>query len=149
MKPEIIKTSQISPDQSVVCILGKDEIPESLRLSKTEKEYALKKLRAREEHVFINSYYKCTYLIKVKDGLTEFKIREELRKAASKLKKLIKANNHSELVITSNHAYKGAIEDFAEGLLLSMYSFDKYKTKDEEEEKKNYPSKLLLHGDIN
>ena len=55
MKPGLIKTSQISPDQSVICILGKDEIPESLRLSKTEKEYALKKLRAKEEHVFINS----------------------------------------------------------------------------------------------
>ena len=149
MKPELIKTSQISPDQSVICILGKDEIPESLRLSKTEKEYALKKLRAKEEHVFINSYYKCTYLLKVKDGLTEFKTKEELRKAASKLKKLIKANNHSELVITSNHAYKGAIEDFTEGLLLSMYVFDKYKSKDEEEKEKNYPSKLLLYGDIN
>lgn len=149
MKPELIITSQISPDQSVICILGKDEIPESLRLSKTEKEYALKKLRAKEEHVFINSYYKCTYLIKVKDGLNEFKTKEELRKAASKLKKLIKANNHSELVITSNHAYKGAIEDFTEGLLLSMYAFDKYKSKDEEEKKKIYPSKLLLYGDIN
>ena len=44
MKPEIIKISQISPDQSVICILGKDEIPDNLRLSKTEKEYALKQL---------------------------------------------------------------------------------------------------------
>lgn len=148
MKPELIKTSQISPDQSVICILGKDEIPESLRLSKTEKEFALKQLRNKEEHIFINSYFKCTYLVKVKDGLSEFKKREELRKAASKLKKLIKANNHSDLVITSDQTYKGAIEDFTEGLLLSMYAFDKYKSK-KEEKKKNFPSKLLLYGDIN
>ncbi len=148
MKPELIKTSQISPDQSVICILGKDEIPESLRLSKTEKEFVLKQLRNKEEHIFINSYFKCTYLVKVKDGLSEFKKREELRKAASKLKKLIKANNHSELVITSDQTYKEAIEDFTEGLLLSMYAFDKYKSK-KEEKKKNFPSKLLLYGDIN
>jgi leucyl aminopeptidase len=148
MKPKLIKTSQISPDQSVICILGKDEIPESLRLSKTEKEFALKQLRNKEDHIFINSYFKCTYLVKVKDGLSEFKKKEELRKNASKLKKLIKANNHSELVITSDQTYKGAIEDFTEGLLLSMYAFDKYKSK-EEEKKKNFPSKLLLHGDIN
>ena len=148
MKPELIKTSQISPDQSVICILGKDEIPESLRLSKTEKEFALKQLRNKEERIFINSYFKCTYLLKVKDGLSEFKKKEELRKAASKLKKLIKANNHSELVITSDQTYKGAIEDFAEGLLLSMYAFDKYKS-EKEEKKKNFPSKLLLYGDIN
>jgi hypothetical protein len=54
MKPEIIKVSQISPDQSVICILGKNEIPENIRLSKTEKEYALKQLRDGEESVFIN-----------------------------------------------------------------------------------------------
>jgi leucyl aminopeptidase len=147
MKPEIIRISQISPDQSVICILGKNEIPGFLKLSKAEKDYAIKQLRTKEELVFINSYFKSTYLIKVKEGLNEYKEREELRKAASSMKKLIKSNNHSELVITSDATYKGAIEDFTEGLLLSFYSFDKYKTKDEEDKKNNYPSKLLLYGD--
>jgi leucyl aminopeptidase len=148
MKPEIIKISQISPDQSVICILGKDQIPGNIRLSKTEKEYALKQLRAKEVSVFINSYFKCTYLVKVKEGVSSFKAKEELRKAASNLKKLIKSNNHSELVITSSEVYREAVEDFTEGLLLSIYSFDKYKTKDDEDSKKEYPSRLLLYGDI-
>jgi leucyl aminopeptidase len=52
------------------------------------------------------------------------------------------------LVITSDSAYKGAIEDFAEGFLLSIYSFDKYKTSLASGDNKNYPSKLLLYGDI-
>ena len=147
MKPEIVKISQISPDQSVICIIGKERIPEFLRLNKTEKEYALKQLKAKEEYVFINSYYKCTYLVRVKSDVSEFKAREEIRKTAFNLKKLIKSNDHQELVITSHNAYKGAIEDFTEGLLLSIYSFDKYKTKEPEEPKKNYPSKLLLYGD--
>ena len=147
MKPEIIKISQISPDQSVVCILGKNEIPAFLSLSKSEKEYALKQLRDKEELVFINSYFKCTYFVKVKEGISGFREKEELRKAAAGMKNLIKSNNHSELVITSASIYKGAVEDFTEGLLLSFYAFDKYKTKDEDEKKKNYPSKLLLYGD--
>ncbi len=147
MKPEIIKTAQISPDQSVICILGKDEIPENLKLSKTEKEYALKRLRAKEDHVFINSYFKCTYLVKVKGGADTYRMREELRKTASTLKKLIKSGNHTELVITSDQTYKGAIEDFTEGLVLSFYSFDKYKTRNDDESKKSFPSKLLLYGD--
>jgi leucyl aminopeptidase len=147
MKSEILKTSQISPDQSVVCILGRNEIPAFLRLSKSEKEYAIKQLRDKEELVFINSYFKCTYFIKVKEGISGFREKEELRKAAAGMKNLIKSNNHSELVITSDSTYKGAIEDFTEGLLLSFYAFDKYKTKDEDEKKKNYPSKLLLYGD--
>lgn len=148
MKPEIFKISQISADQSILCILGSDHIPEKLILSKSEREFAQKLLKAGEEYVFINSYNKCTYLVKLKEGIDTYKIKEELRKAASCLKKLIKENNHSELIITSDNAYKGAIEDFAEGLLLSFYSFEKYRTKATENEKKNYPGKFLLHGDI-
>ena len=148
MKPEILKISQISSGQSVICILGSDHIPERLALNKSEKEFAQKQLKAKEEYIFINSYNKCTYLVRLREGINHFKIREELRKTSYNLKKLIKRNNHSELVITSDKAYKGAVGDFAEGLLLSVYSFEKYKTKAEEGEKKNYPAKLLLHGKI-
>jgi len=149
MKPEIKQISDISPEQSVVCILGKEKIPEKLRLNKTEKEYALKQLKAGEDYVFINSYFKCTYLVKIKDDRSTFKVREELRKTAFKLRNLIRSNNHTELVIASWDAYEGAIEDFTEGLILSFYKFNKYKTKEEEDDKKNYPSKLLLSGDVN
>jgi leucyl aminopeptidase len=148
MKPEILKISKISSGQSVVCILGSDNIPERLSLSKQEKEFAQKQLKSKAEHVFINSYNKCTYLVRLKEGISNHKIREELRKTSYNLRKQIKGNNHSELVITSDKAYRGAVEDFAEGLLLSFYSFGKYKTKEEESENKKYPSKLLLHGNI-
>lgn len=149
MKAEILKIDKITPDQSVVCILGTDQVPGRLTLSKPETEFARKQLVAGENSVFINSYNRCLYLIRLKDNISQHKIREELRKTASNLKKSIKANNHSELVITSDHAYKGAIEDFAEGLILSMYSFEKYKTKSEEGDLGKYPARLLLNGNIN
>jgi len=148
MKPEILKISQASIDQSVICILGSDKLPERLNLSKSEKEFTRKQLITKDECIFINSYNRYIYLVRLKDGVSQYKIREELRKTASNIKKQIRGNNHSELVITSHDAYKGAIEDFAEGLLLSFYSFEKYKTKASEEENRNYPSKLLLQGDI-
>jgi len=147
MKPQISRISQISPDQSVVCIVGKNRIPGFLRLGKIEKEYALKQLKAGDEYVFINSYFRCIYLIRIKSELSDFRAREELRKTAYNISKLVKSNNHSELVITSYDAYCGAVEDFAEGLTLSIYSFDKYKTKKPGEPVKSYPSKLLLYGD--
>ncbi len=148
MKPEISLISQISPDQSVVCIISNDEIPEILNLSKPEKEYAKKKIASKEEYIVINSYFKNTYLIRTKDGIPGYKVREELRKTASNLRDLIKSNNLSELVITSDQSFKGAVEAFTEGLLLSFYSFGKYKTRKDNVEKKNYPSKLLLYGNI-
>ncbi|MGI6322632.1 MAG: hypothetical protein ACOXZO_04865 [Bacteroidales bacterium] len=42
MKPNIFKISQISPGQSVVCIVGKAEIPDMLKLTKAESSLCLK-----------------------------------------------------------------------------------------------------------
>jgi leucyl aminopeptidase len=148
MKPEILKIAEITTDQSVICIIGSDNIPDRLVLTKEERKFALKQLKAKEEYIFINSYNKCTYLVRLKEGIDLYKIREELRKNSYNLRKLIKGNNHTELVITSDNAYKGAVEDFTEGLILSLYSFEKYKTKADKDEKNKYPSKLLLNGDI-
>ena len=148
MKPEIQKISQISVNQSVVCIIGSDNIPERLRLTKQENDFAMSRVLAREEYIFINSYNRYIYLIRLKEEIVHYKVREELRRTSYNLRKLIKGNNHSELIITSENAYKGAVEDFTEGLLLSIYSFDKYKTKSLKDENTFYPAKLLLHGEI-
>jgi leucyl aminopeptidase len=148
MKPEIKRISKISSNQSVICIMGDDQIPERLKLTKQENEFAQNQLQAKEECIFINSYNRSVYLIRLKEGIAHYKVREELRRTAYNLRKLIKENNYSELVITSEKAYKGAIEDFTEGLLLSFYSFDKYKTKAGKDDKKSYPGKLLLQGDL-
>lgn len=148
VKPELSKTSKISENQSVVCILGNDNIPGRLLLGEQEEKYARKQLDSGEEYVFINSYNRCVYLIKLKKDLSHYKIREELRRMSYKLRKLIRSNNHSALAITSEGAYKGAVEDFTEGLLLSIYSFSKYVTKTDDCEKLHYPSGIMLHGDV-
>ena len=147
MEPIVSKISVISENQSVVCIVGDGKIPESLMLSEAEKDFAGKKLNKNDDYVYINSCGRCIYIVKQKENLTLFKVREEIRKEASNLKKLILSNNHSEIVITSSSAYKGAIEDFAEGFILSVYSFDKYKTSSADSNE-NISPKLLLAGDI-
>ena len=148
MKPQIQRISQISSDQSVICIIGGDQIPERLNLNSQEKDFAQTQIRAKEEYVSLNSYNRSVYIVRLKDTIIHYRVREELRRTAYNLRKLIKVNNHDDLVITSENAYKGAIEDFTEGLLLSFYSFDKYKTKTNLEEKKHYPANLLLQGEF-
>ncbi len=149
MKPIIQTISEILPDQSVVLITGEDNIPSWLKLSKPEREYALRKIRNKEEYVHINSYLKHTYIIRTKTTTNLSKAREELRKTAFGMRKLIRSNNHSELVIASDNAFSGATIDFTEGLILSMYSFDRYKTKKDIEPECKYPAKLLLCDSIN
>jgi leucyl aminopeptidase len=148
MKAEILKISNISPDHSVVCILGSDQVPESIPLSTSEKEFVQKRIIAGEESIFINSYKRFFYFVRLKADTSQHKVREELRKAAYNLRKQIMVNSHPELVITADKAYPGAIEDFSEGLILSMYAFDKYKTRKEDGVEGKYPDRLLLFGDI-
>ncbi len=148
MKPQIQKISQISPYQSVICITGNDELPSWLSLSDAEKDFALKQLRAKEEHTVINSYSKVTYIVRINEKGPEYRKLEGLRKTAYSLRKTIKSNNHEELVIAAWQGVEGSVGAFAEGLLLSAYSFDKYKTKREDIDRDKYPSKLLLYGDI-
>jgi leucyl aminopeptidase len=148
MKSQIQKISQLPPEESVLCILGSETVPAFLNLKKEEAQYAANCLSRGDERIFINSYTRCVYLVRAKTDVPQYRIREELRRSAYKLRKLIRENSHKSLVITSDSSYKGAIEDFTEGMLLSTYSFDRYKTRKKEDEKKHYPEKLLLYGDV-
>lgn len=147
MKPHISGISKIKQDQSIVCIAGKNNLPDNLFRDEKERSFAEKQIAKGENRIFINSYERCVYIFKLKDDERTGKLREEVRRAAYKFRKQIRSGNHDELVITSAGAYNGAVEDFAEGLLLSIYSFDKYITK-KDEEKCKYPEKILLHGVI-
>jgi len=147
MKPVIKKISKIPSGSSVVLITGSNIIAEELGLSKEEKAYAVKRLADKEDYVFINSYNRYNFIVKLKEHSNHYKVREELRKTAYKMRMLLKKCNLPELVITSDNCYKGAVEDFAEGLILSTYTFRKYMTKEEKDENRKYPSSLLLHTD--
>ncbi len=143
--PRLHRISQITPDQSVICITGENSLPGWLNLSESEKEYAIKQLQSDEEYVVINSYFKVTYIVKIKDSHPEYRKKEELRKTAFNLRKTIKSGNHGTLVIAGHKDFPGAVSAFTEGLLLSFYSFDKYKTEAGEKDKTAYPPELLLY----
>ncbi len=146
MKPEISVIQQFEDDKPVVCILGTKTIPDFLELTATEKEYVSRQIEAGEEFVSVNIYNKITFLVTLKESPDHFRRREGLRRTAYNMRKLFKGESFKDLVITSNEAYDGAVEDYAEALLLSLYSFDKYKTSSEGEKQKKDPSRLLLHG---
>src|SRR5664279_1791099 len=99
MKSQIKKIQQLSSDQSVVCILGSDQIPDKLKLSKQEKDFVIAQIEADVEKIYINSYNRFIYIVTLKKDIPHYKVREELRKTAYKLKKQIRDNNHNEMII--------------------------------------------------
>ncbi|MFN8239323.1 MAG: leucyl aminopeptidase family protein [Bacteroidales bacterium] len=145
MIPEIKTITKISPDQSVVCVVGGDSIPDSIQLSKSEIEYVSSKLADKADTVLVNSYFKFTYIIRVDKNKPLYQVHEAIRKAASTIKGEIKSNKHQELVITSDGTIAGAALAFAEGYILGIYSFERYLTKSGKEGKKNsLPSRLII-----
>lgn len=147
MKPVIEIIPGYTENQSVVCIVRNKELPSFLRLGSSEKDYALKQLGSGDDTVVINSYSRYVYLVNSKEGVDHRKEREGVRRSAYNLKTQILSGNHQELVISAGSSYREAALDFAEGLLLSVYSFSKYKTREEEPAKKA-PGKLLIAGNF-
>ena len=61
MKPEIYKISEISPEQSVVCIVGKDNLPETV---------------TNKHQLFKRSFLiqKCSFLVRKRHTIERFLI---------------------------------------------------------------------------
>jgi leucyl aminopeptidase len=147
--PEIQRIADLDINKSVVCLIGTDNIPEALNLSAIEKEYIKKRLFEKDEFVFINAYVRSTFIVKIKEGTTDYFRKEELRKTAYNIKQHLHNDSQPDLVITGYNLFEGAIEAFAEGLILSLYSFDKYKTGEKTKSNFRYPKRILIHGKIN
>lgn len=146
MKINIKSIQATEPGHSVVYITGKASLPSFLSLSAREKKYALGRLKENDDYIFINSYSKCTYLVPIDTKPEEYRVIEEIRKKASRLRQLIRSNNHRELVIASDKTVKGAELAFAEGFILSVYSFSRYRTVSPKKNEGVYPSGLLLYN---
>jgi len=145
MPPEIKIISDISKDQSVVYITKTDAFPGDIPLSPAEMGYAKKKFAEKEDVIHINSYFKSTFIVRLKDELPHYRVMEELRISACIIAGIIKKLSLSSLVISPFSVPGGSAEAFTEGLLLSAYRFIRYKTIDTEKEGR-FPNSILLHG---
>lgn len=146
MNINIKQVQALKPGQSVVCIVGKASVPSFLSLTARERKYALDRLKENEEYVYLNSCSRCIYLVPVDINAEAYRASEEIRKKASMLKRLIRSNSHKELVIASDKSLKGAELAFAEGFILAVYSFSRYKTVSPKKYEGSYPSDILLYN---
>ena len=147
MYPHVEITREILPDSSVIIILKDDKLPDWFVLTKSEHEYARKCIRDKEEIILINSYYKLNLIIPVKAFDEPYRMYEELRRQASRVKDILKQHKKKEIVIASDHDVN-SVFSFAEGLILSSYEFNKYKKKEGKSDNQTYPSGIYLYGDI-
>lgn len=124
---------QLSPkdyEGNMIFLYGNDVADRSLPLSKKELEYL--KNRRSEDAFSIAVFDRLPYHLYIVNFDSEQKAnvcQEKLRRSAAKVSEMLKANKQSDIALTGEGVIPEELVAFVEGLYLSDYSFDRYKTK--------------------
>ncbi|MEA3495723.1 MAG: leucyl aminopeptidase [Bacteroidota bacterium] len=134
-KIKIVKTRSKNTSQVVVLFQNEEKIIEDFgdyHFSDIEKEYIANNVEKEIFLFYLQNLQKKVYIQVIsKKSDEEHKNKEEYRIAASQLFKLIKKEKEEKIEIQVLGKNNKVIS-YLEGLLLSAYSFDKYKTKKKE-----------------
>ena len=125
----LLKTS-IKATDNVVYITDNKWNPNNKDFTTEEIKYIKIKLKDKVDAIFLNRYNSIKIIVNLKSNTPLFKQKEHLRLSADKVCSKLEAEKVKNIVIfdkTNNNAFTLA---FAEGLVLSNYSFLKYFTKD-------------------
>lgn len=129
MIPKISKITELKENISTATLFRKAEQLNFDRFSPHEKAHLEKKLKKENECV-IRHYPMLFFFGKVKESAEEYTKAEAARKAGAKLFDALKALD-AKSVQLHNVSDSRLMTAFLEGLLLSAYSFEKYKKEKE------------------
>ena len=128
MQPSIHIIKSFSPTQNLVFLLADQEELNSLSLSEAESQWVKQKLNDGKQFISLNRYAQYLFIVQVKEKDEKHQTLESYRKEAFQLHNQIKGEGFPELQIGAEKLDKDYALAFMEGLLLSSYSFEKYKT---------------------
>ncbi len=112
-------------EESIAYIITDKTQVNDLQLSKTEIDYANKMLENKADFVHINSFYKSSFVVLAKSDKEKHTRTEGIRNSANKVANILAEHKYETISIIdlSNDLYSLA---FAEAIMLSKYSFNKY-----------------------
>ncbi len=134
MKIILQKTEKVQKDLSCIYLVRKTTDLKPLPFSETEHQYLKKKIEDGEKQVFINSYFRQSFVQVLNEGKEFFIQKEELRKAAFDWMKQIQSHKIEKLAVVDELYDPELALAFLEGLILSSYNFSKYITSKKEKE---------------
>jgi len=130
MLPLVSKITELKENSSTATLFDNLEQIALPTLTEGEKTHLLKQLE-KETECTIRHYPNLFFFGRIKEAKEDYLKIEAVRKVGSKLFNALKAIN-SKSVQLMNYSQPKLMHAFIEGLLLSGYSFDKYKKEKEE-----------------
>jgi leucyl aminopeptidase len=145
MQPTIHIQKSFANNQHLVYLLHNAHDLENLQLSEAEAGWLKEKLQTENGLIPVNRYHSWLFIGKVKEKEETYQTLEAYRKLAHELNSLLKKERISNLQLAAATGIsKASGLAFLEGLLLSSYQFEKYKSKQTEEDKKLKELRLSL-----
>ena len=136
MSINIYSATETKENTSKVFIVsGEDEL-KKLKLTDTELRYIKKKLSddAKNKLICVNRLETFLFVLMPEDVSDKNIMFERIRKSGHSVFKQLKSEKHNTIAV-SDHCNNGdALLAFIEGFALSSYSFDKYKSSDNNKE---------------
>ena len=129
MIPKISTSSTATPNISLACLCSDSKKTASLQLSEAEKSF-LKTQFEKADSCTINRFPNILFFGKIKTEKQDYQQTEMARVAGAKLYDELKLANNTSVQL-QNLCDTDFLAAFLEGLLLSSYSFDKYKKEKE------------------
>jgi len=126
MKINILRQEKINENIDLVVLSDKLEKLKQFHLSDNELSYIERANKNKEKLVAINQYKRWFFVQFLPESADVEQKREEIRRAAAKLKASLNQNKISEIQIVSTDNNKQNQLDYTEGLILSHYQFLKY-----------------------
>ncbi len=127
MSTQLKYDTKLPKDQNLVLIVNNaTDLPES-NVTPQEQGYVNEQIENKNKLIVLNRYAYRIYVVVTTPKPTFYAYHEELRKAGFQLQKLLQADK-VEIIYLSDVTGSKASLYLAEGLFLSNYQFDKYKT---------------------
>jgi leucyl aminopeptidase len=128
MPTQLKYNTSVGKNTDVALIVRADQAGALAELSPEEAGYVQRQLEAEAKIISLNRYTQRVYVVVSAEAKSENAAREALRQAGYTLLKQLKADKVEELAIV-DRTYTQASLYLAEGVYLSNYQFQKYKTK--------------------
>jgi leucyl aminopeptidase len=144
---EIKKILQIKTNDYVVVLLARgDESYEQYCQSPGAFEYVRRELSSDTKFAQLNDFKRLIFFVTVNDDNRDFREKERLRDIACDIHKQLAVSGAERVVVTSVSVPRETVLAFGEGLALSAYRFDKYKS--EKPKKVQLSQVCFFHDDI-
>lgn len=147
MIPIINRITEIPADQSVVVVCGAEHFPSFLDLGEVEAGYVKRCIAEREEVIVLNNYFRIIVIVTEKSDLSPSRRMEHLRQMSARVREIVRGHGVRSLTVAHTVLCEGSFEAFTEGLIMSLYTFNRHKTLSRKEKRDIFPESLSFFSE--